>query len=269
MTRVVLTAIESTVLRCALALLVVLAQSACIHERQKITGTVVDESGAPLRDVTVMACYQGWGRSNGQLVWDKRYCSEAVLTDHAGNYAIVFTGPAHMTLHARKENWLQLQDFNVSSSQIILTSVTKRNARLRKEEQARERAFRLLRPGETASDYFCRVVISRVSSVKLDYHQESISIPQALLHVVGTDSILFVVRGSVEAVEALVEEVQVGDDRSQLARDFTVLQDVATCESNTHIVQTSAKGVTALLDERVEVLLPSIRAGWDMAVWRI
>ena len=68
---------------------------------------------------------------------------------------------AHMTLHATKKNWLQVQGFNSANSPIVLTSNERRNAQFRAQQQKLESEFRARQPGESEADYYCRVITQR------------------------------------------------------------------------------------------------------------
>lgn len=66
-----------------------------------IQGTVIDPSGAPLADVTVAVRNRGWGRENGQLVWDKEYVFQTT-SDGAGQFSVTYDvgSSAHVTATA-------------------------------------------------------------------------------------------------------------------------------------------------------------------------
>jgi hypothetical protein len=82
------------IFKAALTLLLLVAVIGCPYDPLTITGKVVDESGAALGDVTVWACYSGWGWPKGHLGWDQDYCSETIQTNQDGRYVIKFKGPA-------------------------------------------------------------------------------------------------------------------------------------------------------------------------------
>jgi hypothetical protein len=256
----------SNLIRSVFFFFVLLILSACTGSSHTITGTVVDESGTPLSQATVTACYLGWAWSKQQLVWDKRYCSDPYQTDHSGTYTIVFRGPAHMTLHATKHNWLQIQDFNSTNSQIVLSSNERRNAQFRAQQQKIESEFRTRQPGESEADYYCRVITQRSHSNSLTYRGETLSFTQTVMQFGLDGDLLFALSGSREAVDAFVEEVEFLVSGEPSGGIFQLRPTAPMCDVNTHIVQASAQDGAAITDH-VKLLLPSIHAGWDMEIW--
>jgi hypothetical protein len=253
--------------KAAVVPLVLLLLTSCMSESRIITGTVVDESGTPLNLAIVTVCYLGWGWSREQLVWDKRYCSDPHQTNEAGTYSIVFKGPEHMTLHATKEGWLQLQDFNNTNPQIVLTSNERRNAQFRAQQQKLESEFRTRKPGESDADYYCRVVSQRAPSLSLLYRGESISISQVVMEIGSGGEALFALRGSTEAASAFVAEVQFVIAGKPTGGDFEIRTDPSSCEPDMRLVQATPK--SASMTTHIELLVPSARAGWGMEIWRL
>ena len=246
--------------------LMLLLLTGCTGKSHTITGTVVDESGTPLSQATVTACYLGWGWSQQQLVWDKRYCSDPYQTSHSGTYTIVFRGPAHMTLHATKKNWLQVQDFNSTNSQIVLSSNARRNAQFRAQQQKLESEFRARQPGESDADYYCRVITQRSSSIRLNYQGETLSLTQTVMELQRGGDLLFALFGSREAAGAFVEEVEFVISGEPSGGIFELRPASPMCDVDTHIIQASSQDGAAIIDH-IELLVPSIHAGWDMEIW--
>ncbi len=249
------------------AILFLLAQAGCSHKSQAITGKVVDESGNPLSGVTVSACYTGWGWASGSLVWDKSYCSKPGLTNEAGSYVINFKGPSNMRLMARKEGWIQLRNFNTRDSHIVLTSREEYNARQRAQEKSRESAFLRRRPGESDTAYYCRVILFRVHSINIEYQGETISITQALLEYGDTGNAFFALRGSTRAASSFAGEAQFVFNGKPVSGNFSLRSDGTSCKSDVHIIQATILDFVSVSDDRIEMLVPSIRAGWDMKIW--
>jgi hypothetical protein len=250
-------------------ILFLLAQSGCVNKSQILTGRVVDESGNPLSGVAVLACYSGWGWSREQLVWDKSYCSEPSLTNDAGNYVINFTGPVNMSLYARKENWLQLQDFHSNNSYITLTSLEEHNATRRTQEKLLESAFQQRQPDESETAYYCRVVLNRVHPINIEYQGESISITPAFLVYGDSDIAFFALRGSSRSASSLAREVQVMINARPISVSYAIQSGETFCDSDIYMIKATIMNLISMSDDRIEMLLPGIQAGWDMKIWDI
>ncbi|HET7551234.1 MAG TPA: carboxypeptidase-like regulatory domain-containing protein [Gemmatimonadaceae bacterium] len=86
-------------MRCA-PLIVILAAAAC--SRGSASGTLVDyATGEPVAGASIAAHSSGWGLSNGQLVWDRRY-STHTSTDAGGRFNIALPGPRPLLLGGTK-----------------------------------------------------------------------------------------------------------------------------------------------------------------------
>lgn len=244
--------------------------SACSYEPLTITGKVVDEFGHALIDVDVWACYSGWGWSEegGYLVWDKNYCSETTQTNHDGLYVITFKGPTSSRLMARKDGWVQTQDYNTTHSSIVLTKSEDHSDRLRAESMQRELEHRQRLPGESETDYYCRVILPEIRSVNLSYQDEPLSITPALLKHDSQSDALFAIRGSSGAVKAFSYEM-VLKINGETSDNNVLLKSVETsCRLDVHFIGVSIPDLNAWTDARVEILVPSISAMFDMHIWR-
>ena len=249
-------------------LLLLMTGVACNHDPLTVTGKVVDESGHALDDVSVWACYSGWGWGEaGYLVWDKDYCSETSRTNQDGLYVITFNGPTSSRLKAQKDGWVQTQDFNAVHSDIVLTKSADYSSRLRTESMQREQQHRQRLPGEAETDYYCRVVLTKPKPVNLSYQNESVSITPALLRLDTPGAAVFAIRGSSRAVRDLSSEMVLkvnGETPGHIL--FKALE--ANCGQDAHLLTVSVPGLNAWPDSRFEILVPSISAIFDLKVWR-
>ena len=255
-------------LKIACVILVLIAAAGCMKEPQTISGTVVDGSGAALSDVVVTACYSGWGWSNGSLVWDKDYCSEPVLTDEAGFYVINFDGASGMRLRIKKEGWIQTQDFNTKAAHVFLTNIKENSARQAAEARLREENFRQRLADESDTEYYCRVILPRGRSIVLQYQDETLSITSSFFKYGDHSAALFAVHGSATAVSAFSSEVVLRIGGQPVNSKFTYRSAVTTCNPDVHFIEATTPGLYLEADERLEILVPSARAMFDMKIWR-
>ncbi len=253
--------------RLFVALLFLMTGSACSHEPQTITGKVVDESGAPLSDVKVVACYSGWGRSNGQLVWDKDYCSEAAQTDRDGSYVIHFKGPDSMRLRARKEGWVQTLSYNITHSRIVLASSEDHSARLKAAARQREQERRQRLPGESDADYYCRVIVPERRNVHLSYRDQPLVVMQTLLVQEARSEALFAVRGSSGGAQAFAGEAVIKVSGEATGSTLSLRPVETSCGADVHFIGVDGPDLDARADTRVEILVPSISAMFGMHAW--
>lgn len=255
----------ATIIKFALALSILLGVAACSRDTRTISGTVVDESGAALAGAGVTACYSGWGWSSGSLVWDKDYCSDPVLTDRNGNYRIQFAGPESMRLRAVKQGWIQTRDFNSTHHHIILSRVEDEQARQRAASQAREQHVRLRQPGETAADYYCRVILPRTRPVVLNYHDQRLSIIPALL--LDEQRALFALRGPVASVNDFAADAELQLHGERLKAEPALPPASLACEPESYLLSVAVPERLAIPSDRVELAIPSVRALLDLQVW--
>ncbi len=242
---------------------------ACSHDPLTITGKVVDESGNALNDVAVSACYSGWGWGEADyLVWDKDYCSETSRTNQEGVYVITFNGPVSSRLRTKKEGWVQTQDYNATHSRIVLTRSEDYSSRLRTESMQREREHRQRLPGESETAYYCRVVLPKFQSVNVSYQNESLAITPALLKLNAHGDALFAVRGSSRAVNALSSEM-VLKINSEAPGSVQFKSPETNCGLDVHFLTVSVPGLNTRPDSRVEILVPSVGAMFDLHMWSL
>ena len=251
------------------AILFLMIASACSDEPLTISGKVLNESGAPLSDVTVWACYSGWGwgEAEGYLVWDKNYCSETTQTNHDGYYVITFKGPTSSKLKARKDGWVQTQDFNTTHSRIILTRVEEHRSTLRAEAKSRDLEHRRRRVEESETDYYCRVILPDIQPVNLNYKDDVLSITPVLLgHEVNSDA-LFAVRGLSVGVLKFSNEVVLKINGVAQDRNFSLMPVEKSCGMDVNFIGVNSPGLNEWPDTGVEILVPSISAMFDMQIW--
>lgn len=97
-------------------LLTLLAVSACADAQ--VRGRLVDyRTDAPIANATVTLSQRGWGRSGGQLVWDKEYRA-TTRTGPDGSFELSFPGPRVLTgrggtLSVEAPGWQRLTEIVV------------------------------------------------------------------------------------------------------------------------------------------------------------
>jgi hypothetical protein len=251
----------------AWAFLILAAVPGCSSELRNITGRVVDESGHPMLEVAVTACYSGWGLSGGQLVWDKDYCSEPVLTSLDGLYVINFAGPEVMRLMAKKEGWVQTRDYNSRDPGIVLTRAEDYRARNKAEAGTRERKARRRSAGESDADYYCRVVLPEARPVVLKYQGESLSVTPSLLGSSDSREALFALRGSPRATRNFAGEVRLRVNGRSVNGKFSLGPAASACGSDIHFVRAIMPNSVEGNGGQVEILVPGISAMLDMQIW--
>ncbi len=261
---------HTTVIKYACAILFLIASPGCAYENQKITGKVIGESGVALSGVSVTACYSGWGWSSGHLVWDKSYCSKPVLTDDYGLYVINFKGPDFIRLKAKKNGWIQTQDFNARDSQIILIRNEVYSSRMRAEASLHEKNFRKRASNESAREYYCRVILSRSRSINLDYQGGvTLSIVPILHKDDDHRDVFFAVKGETKATHSLVNEAVFRINGQTVNKNFSFRSGEKSCETDIHFIVSNISGLHLESDKRLEILVPSIRAMFDIQTWNL
>lgn len=255
---------SATAIRLACAFLFLVTGVACSHDPLTITGRVVDESGQPLSDVSVRACYSGWGQGEaGYLVWDKDYCSETALTDPDGSYVITFEGPVSSRVHASKDGWVQTRDYNTTHSRIVLSKSADNRSRLSDEAKQAEREHRRRRAGESETDYYCRVILPGNQEVRLNAPNAPLAITPTLLVVDARSDALFAVRGSLAAASAFTEELVIKIHREVQSSKLSVKPVPSSCAPDVHFIGVHVPGLDAWPEAGVEFLVPSSNAMFD------
>ena len=258
----------ATLIRFIFTMLFMMASTACSYDLLTITGMVVDESGNSLSNVSVRACYSGWGWGEaGYLVWDKDFCSETTQTDQAGLYVITFKGPDSSRLMASKDGWVQTQGYNTTHSRIVLTKSEDHSSRLRAEAQRRDQENRQRLPEESEADYYCRVIFPEIRSVNLNYQDEILAITPTLLVKDAQSDALFTVHGSFTAVNTFLDELVVNINSEAQGSNFSLKPVESSCGPDVHFVKVNITGLNAWPDARVDILVPSISAMFDLQPW--
>ncbi len=261
---------QATGIKYACAILFLIVSFGCAYKNQKITGKVVDESDVGLSSVSVTACYSGWGWSSaGYLVWDKVYCSKPVLTNDYGRYVVYFKGPDSLRLRAKKSGWIQTQDFNATDSQITLIKKEVYNERNRAEASLREKDFRKRSLNESASKYYCRVILYRSRSIDLNYQGGVLSVVPTLLKGDDRSDVIFAVKGATMATHSLANEIVFKINGQTINRRFSFRPGDKYCEPNINFIFSSIPYLHLEPDKRIEALVPSIRAKFDMQTWNL
>ena len=240
--------------------------TACSYEPLTITGSVVDESGNALSDVTVWACYSGWGWAEevGYLVWDKNYCSETTQTNHDGLYVITFKGPVSSRLKARKEGWVQTQDYIPANSRIVLTSREDYGVRLRTEAKQRVQEHQRRRAEESETDYYCRVIFQKSRPINLNYQEETLAITPTLFESDDKSGALFAAVGSARAVDAFANEVVLKVNGVAQDCNFSFNSVETGCGQDVHFIEVRAPDFNEHSEAEVEILIPTIKAMFDV-----
>ena len=229
----------------------------------------MDESGNPLRNVSVQACYSGWGFSQGSFVWDKDYCSEITQTNHDGSFVISFNGPDSSRLTASREGWIQTEDYNTTHSRIVLTRSEDYALRLKAEAEKREIDNRKYLPDESEKEYYCRVILSEVRPVRLNYQDEIIIITPVLLENNLQNRAVFALKGSAGCVNSFSDEVVIKINGENSGNSVSIESGGNSCGTDTHFISVIVSGLYSASDIRIEILIPSINAMFDMKIWEI
>lgn len=257
----------ATIIKISCAFLFIISSAGCTNETQTINGKVVDKSGNALSDVAVSACYSGWGWSSGYVVWDKNFCSEIILTNHNGSYIINFKGPKVMRLRVAKDGWIQAQDFNTKDSRIVLINTEEYSETQATETKLLEKRLHHRLPNESNEEFYCRVIISRIRPVDLDYHGEPLSIVPNLLQYNNLNNVLFTVRGSSKAASTFASEVVFRINGQAVKGNFSLRSVVTTCKSDIHFIEAKIPDVYLGKNKQIEILVPSVQALFDMQIW--
>ncbi len=258
----------ATNIKIVCAFLFLMTGVACSHDPLTITGRVVDESGNSLSDVSVWACYSGWGWGEaGYLVWDKDYCSETTQTNHDGLYIITFKGPVSSRLRASKDGWVQTQAFNTTHSRIVLTWSEDHSSRLRAEAKKRDLEHRQRRAEESETGYYCRAILPENKFVNLNYQDETLAITPSLLVNDTQSDALFAVRGSSRGVNTFLGELVLKINGEAPGSDFSLKSVDTSCGLDVQFIGVSIPGLNAWAEARLEILAPSVSAMFDMQIW--
>lgn len=260
----------ATCIKLACVFMFLMTGTACSYDPLTITGRVVDESGNSLSDVSVWACYSGWGwGEGGYLVWDKNYCSEITQTNLDGDYLITFKGPVSSRLWAKKEGWVQTKDFNTTRSHIVLTRSEDYSARLRAETKQRDLEQRRHRAEESTTEYYCRLILPEVQTVNVTYQDEKLAVTPTLLKSDNQNDAFFAVRGSLRAVKAFSEEAVFLINGEAQGSNLSLASADASCNQDVHFVGVDFPNLDAWPVFGVEMFIPSINAMFETKIQRL
>ncbi len=262
-----------------LGVLVLIGVLGCTsHESRLYEGTAVDEEGVPIKNVAITLCYLGWSwdwsmAGGFPLTMGHSFCSEPVLTDHLGRYRVIFAGPPSTVIFARHPDWIQTEDYLAQDGRVVLVRRTVAQERRKQQQEAKERAFRKLKAGESAIEYYCRVVQKRSSVVELDYHGERIKVVQGLL--VDEGRVLFALLGSRAAAKSFANDLIIREMSSygtgRAFDGFSLLPQSRTCGNDMYYIQADTLASGAALEgagsARIEV--PSLRAIFATKIWTL
>ena len=248
-------------------LLSLIVLTGCIYKFQSITGKVVDELGNSIPGVMVSACYSGWGWSVNGLVWDKRYCSEPVITDVDGVYSIGFRGPDVMGFKIDKEGWVQTKSHRINDSQIVLMRRDKYFKQLAIKRKLAEEIFRVRQPNESNADYYCRVILNDSGKIKLKYKGQRLKIAQTLMSYPDQSLNIFSVQGDYKLANDFASEVRLRVNREEVDSDIHVRKDNTDCPKDIFFLEVRLPYSTNEFSDAIEILVPSVKALFDMYIW--
>jgi hypothetical protein len=249
------------------AVLCLIALPACTRDEQTIEGAVVDESNAPVPGATVTACYSGWGWSNGQLVWDKVFCSDPVVSNNEGKYAIIFKNADFVRLNAKKEGWTQAKDFNSNDVKIILIPTKAHMERVAREAHARDEESRKRLESETDADYYCRVLVPHSSSVNLKYQKQTLTVVTSFLLSDSQPSAIFGVRASPLSANAFASEAQLEIHGRKFNTHLSHQTKTKSCAPDFHLIESKLDNFNMDSVQTLEVYLPSISSMFELQKW--
>ncbi len=265
----------------ALVVILLLTGTGCgSYETRMYEGKVVDEEGLPINGVSITLCYVGWHwdwtmPGGFPLTWDHLYCSDTETTDQLGNYRISFAGPPSTMIYARHEDWVQVKNFLTKNSRVVLVRREIYQQRRASQEEEKEKAFRQRKPGESGIEYYCRVVRPRANTIELRYHGQRVKVIQALL--VESDKTIFAASAPYNTAQTMANEIIIGDIGLNGVRpvldNFTVLSDRSNCGNNMRLIRSvhhDDRDLSALhKTEKTNIEIPSLRAIFEMNVWRL
>ena len=106
-----------------------------------------------------------------------------------------------------------------------------------------------------------------VRSINLNYQDEILSITPALLEDRHQEETIFSVRGSTRTFRSFFDEVviKINDESFDINVSFKSTE--KNCGPDIHFISVKTSGLNSLQDARVEILIPSINAMFDMQIW--
>lgn len=103
--------------------------------------------------------------------------------------------------------------------------------------------------------------------MNLNYLGESLAVTPRLLKYGDHNQALFALRGSSRAASFFSEEVLLKINGQTVNGNFSFRQVETSCDSDIHFVGANIPELPLGIDKRLEILVPSIRAMFDMHIW--
>lgn len=248
-------------------ILVFITLLGCISKFHTITGKVVNESEVGIADVSISVCYYGWGWGVNGLVWDKPYCSAPVKTDVSGVYSIGFRGPDVMTYKVNSEGWVETKTHRTTDSRIVLMRRDKYFKQLAIQRKLDKEKFRIRKNFENNADYYCRVSLNESRKVNLRYKGQKLKIFQTLMPFSDQLLSMFAVQGDYERATDFANEIRMRIDRKEIDSIIHLRIDDIVCPKDTFLLEVIFTDLNIEFSEEVEILVPSIKAMFDMYIW--
>ena len=134
------------------------------------------------------------------------------------------------------------------------------------ETELSEKTSQQDQPDESDTGYYCRVVFPDIRPVKLSYKDATLSITPAILGYKNQSNALFAVRGSSRAVHEFSKEVVLKFNGEAPDSDFSLMAIETSCGEDVHFIDVNIPGLNTWPDTGVEILVPSIKAMFDMQI---
>lgn len=266
--------------RLILGVFVLVGAGCTSYESKLYEGKVVDEQGAPIQTVSLILCYVGWAwdwsmAGGFPLVIDHVFCSDPVVTDQSGSYMVDYAGPPSTYIIARHPDWIQTRNFLAKDNRVVLVRRELHQQRLARKEEEREKAFRKRRPGESGSEYYCRVVRKRSSKIELIYHGQRIKISDNLL--IQDGKAIFALTGPYDAVHDIANDLIIGEiglnGVQPLLGNIAALPETTSCDNKMYFIGSTGLGnsdLSALLNaDDVKIEVPGLRAIFAIKTWKL
>ena len=101
-------------------LIILILVSPAFLFKKVVSGKVIDcATQQPIKSATVTVNQRGWGKSNGQIVWDKDYVYTAT-TDKNGNFRIEYSVGSSANLTVKKEGYLWANQWESPKENIVI-----------------------------------------------------------------------------------------------------------------------------------------------------
>jgi hypothetical protein len=134
------------------------------------------------------------------------------------------------------------------------------------EPGLREKDSRQEQPDESKTGYYCRVIFPDIRPVKLSYKDETLSITPTILGYDNQNDALFAVRGSSRAVHEFSNEVVLKINGEAPDSNFSLMAIETSCGEDVYFIDVNIPGLNTWPDAGVELLIPSIKAMFNMQI---